>query len=194
MGKYRELRNEWNRLMRDAHALANVAREATEKQVGIVRELNALSVRFENAREEFWKETLEEVEREGGKVKVKELKLDDPPTPEPATPMGRYMPEGTGRLMKANPLPEGLEPVYVAAASGARKCSLCRNLDPVTKLPVKGHRAQNCPFAHVIQQQKKEAAAQPKQKRQRKPLSPERKAQLAKTLEKARAARKEKKK
>jgi len=70
------------------------------------------------------------------------------------------------------------------AAPSQRACSVCR--EP-------GHTAPNCPNAGAVQEQKKaEVAArpQPKKKRVMKPLSPERKAQLAETLKKARAARK----
>ncbi len=81
----------------------------------------------------------------------------------------------------SSPLLATPEEVRVALAPGKRACSLCR--EP-------GHRATNCPNAHKIQAVKKaEVAARPV-KKSRAPLSPERKAQLAKTLEKARAARK----
>lgn len=61
-----------------------------------------------------------------------------------------------------------------------RKCSVCRQ---------PGHRAKNCPNAHIVRAQKKaEVEARPV-KRPRGPVSPERKAQLAETLKKARAAR-----
>ena len=66
---------------------------------------------------------------------------------------------------------------------GKRGCGLCHK---------PGHRRANCPEAHLIREKDIAAKAENggKKKRKMKPLSPERKAQLAKTLEKARAARK----
>jgi hypothetical protein len=69
------------------------------------------------------------------------------------------------------------------ASPSQRACSVCR--EP-------GHTAPNCPNADKVQEQKKAEVAsrpEPKKKRTMKPLSPERKAQLAETLKKARAAR-----
>jgi hypothetical protein len=67
-----------------------------------------------------------------------------------------------------------------------RNCGLCGK---------PGHRAPNCPEAHTIREKDKaeKEANGGKKKRKVKPLSPERKAQLAETLKKARAARKGKK-
>lgn len=65
-------------------------------------------------------------------------------------------------------------------ASGKRACSLCRQ---------PGHRATNCPNAHVVQEQKKAAVKARPVKKTRGPVSPERRAQLAEQLKKARAAR-----
>jgi hypothetical protein len=66
-------------------------------------------------------------------------------------------------------------------APGKRACSLCR--EP-------GHRATNCPNAHKIQAARKAEVATRPVKKSRGPVSPERKAQLAAALVKARAARK----
>jgi len=70
-------------------------------------------------------------------------------------------------------------------ASGKRACSLCR--EP-------GHRASNCPNAHTVRvktPEKMTPATLPPVKPKR-TMSPERKAQLAETLKKARAARSKK--
>ena len=75
----------------------------------------------------------------------------------------------------------------VTLAEGKRACSMCRK---------PGHRAANCPEAHIFQQAKKDAVAARDSKparKPRKPMSPERKAQLIVTLAKARAARGKKK-
>jgi len=74
----------------------------------------------------------------------------------------------------------------VAEVKAKRACSVCR--EP-------GHRAQNCPNAHIVRAHKKaeaeaaDAVMRNKAARKRGPVSPERKAQLAETLKKARAAR-----
>ena len=67
------------------------------------------------------------------------------------------------------------------AHEAKRKCSVCR--EP-------GHRAQNCPNAHKVQAAKKAAVDARPVKKVRGPVSPERRAQLAANLAKARAARK----
>jgi hypothetical protein len=82
----------------------------------------------------------------------------------------------------APPTAENIEHVTRVLGEAKRKCSVCRQ---------PGHRAQNCPNAHVVQAQKVKAVAQRdaarKPKRKMKPLSPERKAQLIATLAKVRA-------
>jgi hypothetical protein len=73
-----------------------------------------------------------------------------------------------------------------ASPPSQRACSICRE---------SGHTAPNCPNAHEKQAEKKaavEARPEPKVKKPRKPMSPERKAQLVETLKKARAARSKK--
>jgi hypothetical protein len=69
----------------------------------------------------------------------------------------------------------------VVVETGRRKCSLCR-------LP--GHRAKNCPNAHTIREADKAAKDAKPPKRAKREVSPERRAQLAEQLKKARAARK----
>lgn len=64
--------------------------------------------------------------------------------------------------------------------TGKRACSVCRQ---------PGHRAKNCPNAHVVQAAKKAAVEARPEKRKRGPVSPERRAKLAEQLKRARAAR-----
>ena len=83
---------------------------------------------------------------------------------------------------------DGYKPSDVPAPSGTRKrmCGLCHSDQPHP------HRAKNCPNAHLVREQDKavkEATGGKKQRKQRKPMSPERKAQLIETLKKSRAAR-----
>jgi hypothetical protein len=74
-----------------------------------------------------------------------------------------------------------VEAVATHMQPSRRNCGLCGK---------PGHRAPNCPNAHEVKAAEEKAAAVPKEKKKRKPLSPERKAQLVETLKKARAARK----
>jgi len=166
MGKYRDLKAEFNRLHKQATDLAIVAREATQQQVAIVSELNSIAINLINASEEFWKETLNEIEDEGHKTTVHEIKMD---FPEPATPMDKYT--QVTRAAKAGAIATSFIP-------GKRACSACRQ---------PGHRAKNCPNAHIVQQQKKEIALQPKKKRTRKPMTQEQRAAAVQRLVKARA-------
>lgn len=64
--------------------------------------------------------------------------------------------------------------------TGKRACSVCRQ---------PGHRARNCPNAHVVQAAKKAAVEARPEKRKRGPVSPERRAKLVEQLKAARAAR-----
>jgi len=182
MGKYRDLRREFNNLHKQAMEVANAARELTIKQVEIVREMNALGGKLANASQEFWKETLSEIENETGKKKVQELRIDDEEfKPVPATSMDKY----TTPAARTPSLNRTMTPLMYGESK--RKCSLCHTNEP------KPHRAKNCPNAHVIQQQKKAAATQPKPKRTRKPMTEEQRAAAVQRLVKARAMRGKKK-
>lgn len=78
-------------------------------------------------------------------------------------------PDGTRRK---DYVPEtDVESVASYVNPSRRRCSLCKDF---------GHRADNCPNAHKIV------------KKEKRKVSPERRAQLAENLKKARAARKEK--
>jgi hypothetical protein len=63
---------------------------------------------------------------------------------------------------------------------GKRACSLCHH---------PGHRATNCPNAHIVREQEVAKKIESPAKKARAPMSPERKAQLVAALKKARAAR-----
>jgi hypothetical protein len=65
-----------------------------------------------------------------------------------------------------------------------RACSLCRQ---------PGHRAQNCPNAHTVREQKMKKMDAPKPKRTRRPLTEEERKQKVAILAKARAAKAAKK-
>lgn len=162
--------------MGEATSLANLAREATEKQVAIVRELNVLTTKICNAREEIRSEVHAEIEAGQGKTTTRKIVVEDVPPVGPATSMDKYT---------------TTKPTHVTADGGLeverkRKCGLCH-----TNIP-KPHRAKNCPNAHVIQDQKKQAAAEPAKKRKRNLTDEQRKA-LADRLVKARAAKSKKK-
>jgi hypothetical protein len=76
--------------------------------------------------------------------------------------------------------PPGPAREVAGVRTGKRACSVCRQ---------PGHRAKNCPNAHVVQAAKKAAVEARPEKRKRGPVSPERRAKLVEQLKAARAAR-----
>lgn len=143
MDDYRhvEIRKEYKDLMDDANALATKIRSLQTELVPIVKELNKLALTFEHAREAHFNGAVDEHDSARSGKSTKQIKYN-------ATPTER------GQIVSSEPTITPVARVLPVDLRGKRACSLCRNKDPRTGETVKGHRAQNCPYAHIFKGKK----------------------------------------